>query len=77
VFLDLPSPQLAIPHAYELLKHGGYMCNFSPCIEQVQRACLKMEELKFQNIFTIECLSRKYESNHRGYMELIAKEDDK
>ena len=53
------------------------MCNFSPCIEQVQRACLKMEELKFQNIFTIECLSRKYESNHRGYMELIAKEDDK
>ncbi|XP_010524300.1 PREDICTED: tRNA (adenine(58)-N(1))-methyltransferase catalytic subunit TRMT61A-like isoform X2 [Tarenaya hassleriana] len=60
VFLDLPQPWLAIPSAAKMLKQDGVLCSFSPCIEQVQRAC---EALKsdFIDIRTFEVLLRTYE----------------
>lgn len=62
VFLDIPSPWEAIGHAKDALKiKGGRICSFSPCIEQVQRTCLAMEEHGFTEINTLEILPRVYD----------------
>ncbi|XP_069494232.1 tRNA (adenine(58)-N(1))-methyltransferase catalytic subunit TRMT61A [Ambystoma mexicanum] len=62
VFLDIPSPWEAIGHAKEALKvKGGRICSFSPCIEQVQRTCLALEEHGFTELDTLEILLRVYD----------------
>ncbi|KAK7853671.1 uncharacterized protein LOC111999146 [Quercus suber] len=60
VFLDLPQPWLAIPSAGKMLKPDGVLCSFSPCIEQVQRACDSLRS-NFTDIKTFEILLRTYE----------------
>ena len=64
VFLDLPHPWDAIPHAKQVLKKstGGRICSFSPCIEQVQKAISKMREEGFCEISTVECLMREFQA---------------
>jgi tRNA (adenine57-N1/adenine58-N1)-methyltransferase len=57
-FLDLPSPEVAVKHAYQILGKKGRLCNFSPCIEQVQKVTQEMATLGFYDIRTFECLSR-------------------
>ncbi|XP_040415584.1 tRNA (adenine(58)-N(1))-methyltransferase catalytic subunit TRMT61A isoform X2 [Cygnus olor] len=69
VFLDIPSPWEAIGHAKAALKaEGGRICSFSPCIEQVQRTCLAMEEYGFTEINTLEILLRVYNECESAYL---------
>uniref|UniRef100_A0A336LJD7 tRNA (adenine(58)-N(1))-methyltransferase n=1 Tax=Culicoides sonorensis TaxID=179676 RepID=A0A336LJD7_CULSO len=57
VFLDLPLPHMALPHAKKALKEsGGRFCSFSPCIEQTQRVCELLESEGFVEIQTMEIL---------------------
>jgi len=59
VFLDLPTPWDAIPHAKTALKKsGGRICSFSPCIEQVQRTSIALRQHKFCEVKTVEVLVR-------------------
>eukprot|EP01096_Ripella_sp_DP13-Kostka_P012499 TRINITY_DN524_c0_g1_i1.p1 TRINITY_DN524_c0_g1~~TRINITY_DN524_c0_g1_i1.p1 ORF type:complete len:382 (-),score=113.56 TRINITY_DN524_c0_g1_i1:3-1148(-) len=58
VFLDLPSPWKAIGDAWRVLKKEGRICSFSPCIEQVQRACRTLMETGFHDVRTVEVLRR-------------------
>ena len=64
VFLDLPHPWDAVPHAKKVLRRstGGRICSFSPCIEQVQKAISKMREEGFCEISTVECLLREFQA---------------
>ncbi|XP_029973622.1 tRNA (adenine(58)-N(1))-methyltransferase catalytic subunit TRMT61A [Salarias fasciatus] len=59
VFLDIPSPWEAVPHAKAAMKRqGGRLCSFSPCIEQVQRTCQALADQDFEEISTLEVLLR-------------------
>jgi tRNA (adenine57-N1/adenine58-N1)-methyltransferase len=85
ITLDIPKPELAIPHAEEALKAGGYLFVFSPCIEPVQRVYEALREHKFRDLQTIECLVRELEVKpgatrpstrmiaHTGYMTFARK----
>ena len=80
VTLDIPKPEVAIPHAEKALKVGGYLFVFSPCIEPVQRTYEVLMSHRFREIKTIECLVREIEVKpnatrprtrmiaHTGYM---------
>ncbi len=60
VFLDLPSPWLAVASAHACLKPDRMLCSFSPCIEQVQRTLEELNELGFYGFETVEILTREH-----------------
>jgi tRNA (adenine57-N1/adenine58-N1)-methyltransferase len=58
VILDLATPWLVVPHAYEALKPSGTLISFSPTIDQVVKTTEVLNEFNFTFIETIECLIR-------------------
>lgn len=58
VILDLATPWLVVPHAYEALKASGALVSFSPTIDQVVRTTEVLREQNFIFIETVECLMR-------------------
>ncbi|PSN52092.1 hypothetical protein C0J52_03897 [Blattella germanica] len=66
IFLDLPHPWEAVPHAVVSLKNtGGRFGSFSPCIEQVQQTCEVLTQHGFVEIATIECLQKELQVQTR------------
>eukprot|EP01038_Epipyxis_sp_PR26KG_P005018 gene5018-7005_t len=61
VFLDLPEPWLAIDHAMHVLKAGGKLCCYSPCLEQVMKTCEKMRDVGLHSIRMVEIRQRPYD----------------
>ncbi len=70
VFLDLPRPWDAIGHSSAVLKKGGRICSFSPCIEQVQKTCLELKAQGYVEIRTFECINRSFERKKNPYKSL-------
>ena len=70
VFLDLPKPWDAIGHASKVLKKGGRICCFSPCIEQVQKTCLELKKQNYLEVRSFECIGRHYERKKNFYRSL-------
>jgi tRNA A58 N-methylase Trm61 len=60
VFLDLPSPEKAVQLADQVLKKFGYICSFSPCIEQIQKTIPALVELGYGDIKVIETTERDF-----------------
>jgi tRNA (adenine57-N1/adenine58-N1)-methyltransferase len=58
VILDLATPWLVVPHAYEALRPSGVIVSFSPTIDQVVKTTEALRENNFVFIETIECLMR-------------------
>ncbi|CDI86324.1 tRNA (adenine-N(1)-)-methyltransferase catalytic subunit, putative [Eimeria praecox] len=58
VFLDLPSPWLALKHADQVLKGGGRLVTFSPCVEQLHKTFAAAQELGFQDFQAFEILAK-------------------
>lgn len=70
VFLDLPHPWEAVPHAVTALKAtGGRLCSFSPCMEQVQKTCEALRKCGFQEVATLECLLREFQVRKISMLE--------
>ena len=60
VFLDLPSPEKAVQLTDKVIKKFGYLCSFSPCIEQIQKTIPALVELGYGDIKVIETTERDF-----------------
>jgi len=85
VILDMATPWLVVPHAYNALKGSGTLVSFSPTIDQVVKTVEALEENGFVDIETIECIMRRMQAErgktrpetlmtgHTGYITFARK----
>ncbi len=66
VIFDMPDPWNAMQHAYNALRHGGFVVAYNPYIEQIRRAYLAMQEADFKDTRVIEVLEREIEVKKVG-----------
>lgn len=74
VFLDLPSPWLAIPHLPKVMDstQEASICCFSPCIEQVSRAVETLRKEGWRKIEMVEVSAKRWE----GHKEMVKTIDE-
>ncbi|KAL7550476.1 hypothetical protein ACHAWF_013698 [Thalassiosira exigua] len=60
IFLDLPEPWLAVPHAAYTIKPDGRICSYSPCMEQTQRTVAALRQNGFHSLRTVEARLKEY-----------------
>ena len=60
IFLDLPEPWLAVPHAAHTIKPNGRICSYSPCMEQTQRTVAALRQHGFHSLTTVEARLQEY-----------------
>ncbi len=85
VVLDMATPWLVVPHAYEALRGSGAFVSFSPTIDQAVKTVEALRENGFVAIETIECLVRRLQTEtgktrpetlmtaHTGYITFARK----
>ena len=85
VVLDLATPWLVVPHAFSQLKGGGTLVSFSPTIDQVVKTVEALQQNKFIDIQTVECIMRRMQAErgktrpetlmtgHTGYITIARK----
>lgn len=85
VVLDMATPWLVVPHAYEALKGSGTLVSFSPTIDQAVKTVEALREQCFVDIETVECLMRRMQTErgktrpetlmtaHTGYITFARK----
>jgi tRNA (adenine57-N1/adenine58-N1)-methyltransferase len=62
VVLDLATPWLVIPHAYSALHGSGSLVSFSPTIDQAVKTVEALEENRFVEVDTFECIMRRMQT---------------
>ncbi len=62
VTLDMKNAENVVKSAYDVLKIGGWLVVFSPCIEQVKLVIDEINKNKFNNVKTIENIRREWQT---------------
>lgn len=66
VILDMPDPGLAVPAAWEALRHGGHFASYSPLMTQVEATHQALQKQGFREARTMELLERAWVIGERG-----------